>query len=78
MLPEPLSELSGANMDIDLTSDADDITWRQDKCPWNIAEKVTTHKCAVKHTAICKYFNGVKKWDIVICSYPRTVPEETE
>ena len=34
-----MKKLDGANMDIDLTTDSKDISWEQDKCPWNKAEK---------------------------------------
>ncbi|MCL4384343.1 hypothetical protein M1116_02725 [Patescibacteria group bacterium] len=62
--------LHGANMDIDLTS-AQNVTWKQDLCPWNEAENSgTTHKCAIKNTSICDYFCGVQAPDNVLCSYP--------
>lgn len=61
-----MKELKGANMDIDLLSDAE---WEQDKCPWS-EEDGKEHKCAVKNISICKYFKGIKDPDIVICSYP--------
>ena len=34
-----IKQFSGANMDIDLTSDEADIDWKQSACPWNEAEK---------------------------------------
>jgi hypothetical protein len=71
MIEEQLLELIGANMDIDLSSGDKDITWQQAQCPWNAAEKSAAHKCAVKNTTICKYFHGIKRWDIVLCSYPQ-------
>ena len=40
--------LDGANMDIDLVSE-DKTSWKQMKCPWNEAENVNIHKCAVKN-----------------------------
>ncbi|MEI6672538.1 MAG: hypothetical protein WCL02_04240 [bacterium] len=61
--------LDGANMDIDLTSE-DQTSWKQTKCPWNEAEGINTHKCAVKNTSICDYFCGIQYLDNVICSYP--------
>lgn len=64
-------ELKGANMDIDLTTEEDKINWKQDKCPWNEAEKNKKHKCAVKNVSICKYFRGIKFLDSVICAYPK-------
>lgn len=66
---EKINELNGANMDIDLLPNPN-ITWHQDKCPWNITEKTNQHKCAVKNVSICKYFRGIKKSDIVLCAYP--------
>lgn len=65
-----IKELSGANMDIDLTSNKSDISWEQDICPWNKDENTNIHKCAVKNTSICKYFRGIKYLDKVLCSYP--------
>ena len=60
--------LSGANMDIDLTSE-DKINWKQSKCPWNEEENTATHKCAIKNTSICEYFYGVEHLDTVLCKY---------
>ena len=62
-------ELSGANMDIDLTSN-ENVNWEQAKCPWNEEENTNEHKCAIKNTSICKYFCGIKHLDKVLCSYP--------
>ena len=64
-----MREVKGSNMDIDLTS-KDKINWKQGKCPWNESEASDKHKCAVKNISICKYFQGIKKPDIVLCSYP--------
>ncbi|HYF93483.1 MAG TPA: hypothetical protein VD969_14820 [Symbiobacteriaceae bacterium] len=61
--------LSGANMDIDLTS-GDKIAWKQMPCPWNAAENIRRHKCAVKNTSLCPYFCGIEPPDTVLCSYP--------
>lgn len=66
-----LIRLKGANMDIDLTSSASAISWKQDKCPWNTAEKTNNHKCAVKNTSICDYFQGIEPPDTVFCSYTK-------
>lgn len=63
-------ELKGGNLDIDLFISSK-IQWKQDKCPWNEKEGKNTHKCAVKNISICKYFQGIKKPDIIICSYPK-------
>lgn len=64
-------ELKGANMDIDLTTPPEKIVWKQDKCPWNEAEKTNKHKCAVKDVSICPYFCGIKPTDTILCSYPK-------
>lgn len=61
--------LDGANMDIDLTSE-NDASWKQMKCPWNEAEGVNSHKCAVKNVSICDYFCGIEYADNVRCCYP--------
>jgi len=71
MSKESIRELKGANMDIDLTSDLDEIHWKQDKCPWNVTENTDKHKCAVKNVSICKYFRGIKPSDIILCTYPK-------
>jgi hypothetical protein len=62
--------LRGANMDIDLVTPEGEIPWKQDPCPWNIAEGVTDHRCAVKNTSMCAYFCGIEADDTVLCSYP--------
>jgi len=41
-------------MDIDLIPAGAKVHWEMDKCPWNEAEKVNTHKCAEKNISICK------------------------
>jgi hypothetical protein len=61
--------LRGGNMDIDLIPKPD-LSWEQEACPWNEAEGVSTHKCAVKDTSICRYFRGIKPPDTVLCTYP--------
>ena len=63
-----MKQLKGANMDIDLITQKD-VSWKQDKCPWNEEENTNEHKCAVKNVSICKYFKGIKKPDIVLCGY---------
>ena len=69
-MDKKVKQLSGANMDIDLTSNQSDIHWEQKMCPWNKEENTKEHKCAVKNTSICKYFCGIKYLDSVLCSYP--------
>ena len=61
-----MRELKGANMDIDFIPA--DVDWKQSKCPWS-EEDGKCHKCATKGVSICKYFEGMKKWDTVLCSY---------
>jgi hypothetical protein len=67
-----MHKLKGGNFDLDLCS-GDSISWKQDLCPWNVAEKTNSHKCAVKDTSICKYFAGLgdgDNLDTVLCTYP--------
>jgi hypothetical protein len=66
-------KLSGANMDIDLCTPPDQITWTQDKCPWNVDEGKEVHRCAIKNVSICKYFRGIEPLDFVVCTYPDEV-----
>lgn len=68
-MSEVLRELRGGNMDIDLVPKAG-LKWEQEGCPWNEAEQTTAHRCAVKDTAICRHFRGIKPLDIVLCAYP--------
>jgi hypothetical protein len=68
-MTDSIRELRGGNMDIDLIPKPD-LGWKQDACPWNEAEGVSTHKCAVKNTSICRYFRGIKPLDSVLCAYP--------
>ena len=69
-----IKKLDGANMDIDLTTENKDISWRQDKCPWNETENSNEHKCAVKNVSICPYFCGIEYLDNVLCCYPNKNP----
>lgn len=64
-----IKELKGGNLELDLLPNPL-VTWPQDRCPWNEAEGTDAHRCAVKNTSMCKYFEGIKKLDIVLCSYP--------
>jgi len=64
-------QLKGANMDIDLTTDASDIKWKQDQCPWNSFEGTKKHRCAVKNISLCRYFEGVVSPDGIMCAYPK-------
>ncbi|HNX31573.1 MAG TPA: hypothetical protein PKM35_08205 [Holophaga sp.] len=64
-----VKEIRGGNLDIDLIPKPG-LDWEVGRCPWNEAEHSSTHRCAVKDTSICPYFQGVKRLDIVLCSYP--------
>ena len=69
-----IRKLDGANMDIDLTTSENKISWKQDKCPWNDAEKTEEHKCAIKNISICQYFCGIEYQDNVLCCFPNKNP----
>jgi len=71
---EHIRLLDGANMDIDLATKAAAISWKQQACPWNVAEKTDAHKCAVKNVSICKHFCGISYLDEVMCCYPHENP----
>ncbi len=64
-----IKKLDGANMDIDLST-KQDLSWKQDRCPWNETEGTNEHKCAVKNVSICQYFRGIEYLDTVLCCYP--------
>jgi len=68
-----IKKLRGANMDIDLASQLE-ISWRQDLCPWNVAEETSSHRCALKNISLCPYFCGVEYPDLLLCSYPGENP----
>jgi len=57
-------------MDIDLATADEKISWKQDKCPWNLAEQTNLHRCAVKNGSRCRYFRGVEFPDILLCCFP--------
>jgi hypothetical protein len=71
-----IRRLNGANMDIDLATPAEQISWRQDACPWNASEKTGGHKCAVKNISICPYFCGIEYLDTILCCYPNQNPKQ--
>jgi len=69
-----IRKLDGANMDIDLVTPKDKIDWDQEKCPWNEAEGISEHHCAIKNVSICQYFCGVEYLDTILCCYPNENP----
>ena len=69
-----IRKLHGANMDIDLATPQNMISWEQDKCLWNEAEKTNEHKCAIKNVSICRYFCGIEYIDTLLCCYPYPNP----
>lgn len=71
-----IKKLDGANMDIDLATEQENIRWKQDKCPWNEADDSKQHKCAIKNVSICPYFCGIKYLDNVLCCYPNKNPNK--
>jgi hypothetical protein len=75
-LPTPLLRLKGANMDIDLATPPAEIAWQQEACPWNQADAVQSHRCAVKNISICPYFCGVEYIDTLLCCYPDPNPNQ--
>ena len=73
-MSKTIRKLIGANMDIDLATPADQISWQQAPCPWNAVENTEQHHCAVKNISICPYFCGVEYLDTILCSYPHPNP----
>ena len=69
-----MKKLAGANMDIDLATPAGTIAWKQELCPWNLAEGSQQHRCAVKNISLCPYFCGVEYPDLLLCCYPEENP----
>ncbi len=78
MFERQFVKLTGANMDIDLTSTSDQIGWKQEQCPWNQEESGNDHQCAIKNIKICPYFCGIEYLDTVLCSYPHEYPYRQE
>lgn len=70
MAKDKVVELKGADMDIDLLPNPN-VSWEKEKCPWNESEGKDLYKCAVKGVSICKYFQGVKRPDTVLCAFPK-------
>lgn len=69
-----IRKLNGANMDVDLNSPEDLITWKQDSCPWNDTEQTLEHKGAIKNISVCQYYCGIEYLDSVLCCYPHENP----
>ena len=69
-----MNKLSGANMDIDLATPANRISWQQAKCPWNTREGNVQHLCAIKNISICPYFCGIEYPDTLLCCFPDENP----
>lgn len=78
MQEDVVKKLIGANMDIDLATPPEEISWQQAACPWNVAETTNEHRCAVRSTSICKYFCGIEYPDTVKCCYPNKNPLDEE
>lgn len=74
-MKKSIQNLAGANMDIDLTS-SDQITWHQEKCPWNEKDKTDIHKCAIKNISKCSCFRGIEYLDTILCCYPNDNSQE--
>ncbi len=75
---QTITKLRGANMDIDLATAPELISWKQDPCPWNAAEGGDRHRCAVKNVSICPYFCGIEYPDMLLCCYPAANPLRTD
>jgi hypothetical protein len=58
-------KIPGGNIDIDF-SKTEGMSWEPGTCPWG-----PEHKCAVKNTSMCDYFEGVEAPDIILCSYKK-------
>jgi hypothetical protein len=72
-----MNKLAGANMDIDLATLVDRISWQQAICPWNAREGADGHHCAVINISICQYFCGVEYPDTLLCCFPDENPYRT-
>lgn len=63
-------ELRAGHVDVDLLPDPG--TGRgQERCPWNEEEGEDTHRCLVAGEHKCRYFQGMRRPDIVLCGYPQ-------
>jgi hypothetical protein len=69
-----IQKLHGANIDVDMATPKEKISWKQDQCPWNADEHTCEHHCAVKNISICPYFCGVEYLDTLLCCYPHPNP----
>jgi hypothetical protein len=73
-MEDKIRKLDGANMDIDLTTPAGEIVWRQDACLLIAAEGSRVHQCALKNVSISPHFCGIEYLDSVLCCYPHPNP----
>jgi hypothetical protein len=69
-----IRRLNDANTDIDLATPEGVISWKQDPCPWSVAEQTAAHRCAVKNTSTCPCFCGVEYADMLLRCYPGQNP----
>lgn len=67
--PSHYRELNAREVSVNLCS-THEGTVTEGNCPWNDAEKTSTHLCMVKGASICQHFHGLKRPDIVLCGYP--------
>jgi ectoine hydroxylase-related dioxygenase (phytanoyl-CoA dioxygenase family) len=63
-------EFRAGHTDIDMLPDPA-IAWAQDRCPWNEEEGNEEHRCLVSGEHKCRYFQGMRRPDIVLCGYPQ-------
>ena len=63
-------ELRAGNIDVNLLSNAE-IGWATDRCPWNEKEQTEEHVCCAANKQKCRYFQGIKRPDVVLCGYPQ-------
>ena len=64
-------ELRAGHVNIDMLPNPD-VGWTHDTCPWNEKEGNQDHRCLVSGEHKCRYFQGVKRPDIVMCGYPES------
>ena len=67
--PTQYRELTSGHIDINFLPDSH-ISRTQDRCPWNEADGTDEHQCISTNQVICQYFHGIRRPNIVQCSYP--------